>query len=205
MSTAGDSFLKPRYLSDASIQSTQVTTNDLYNLITFLGVIQKLQIEILPITWQAAWQAIGGGATGKINEALVDLHTSFAFKCVSDRQKENEPESKIIQALINEVIVLGHPSIRKHSNIVELQGICWDVAFDSKGNNKVWPVLVFEKSQYGDLYDFAMLPVGRELRFMERLKLCIDVSIAISDMHFNSKFLELIDILSKQLNQPQTS
>lgn len=188
MSITGDSFLKPRYLSDASIQSTQITTDAPYDLITFLGITQKLQIDILPITWQAARQPVGAGATGTINEALINLHTSFAFKCVSDRQKENEAEDKIIQALISEVMVLAHPSIRKYSNIVELQGICWDIAFDCKGNNKVWPVLVFEKSQYGDLYGFAMLPVGRELRFMERLKLCVDVGIAISDMHFNSKF-----------------
>lgn len=106
MSTASDSFYKPRYLSDASFQSLQ-GTNAPYDLITFLAVIQKLQIEILPITWQAARQPIGVGATGQINEAQINLYTSFAFKCVSDRQKERESKGAIIQILINEVTVLG--------------------------------------------------------------------------------------------------
>jgi hypothetical protein len=185
MSTASDSFYKPRYLSDASFQSLQAT-NASYDLITFLAVIQKLQIEILPITWQAARQPIGVGATGRINEALINLHTSFAFKCVSDRHKERESKEAIIQILINEVTVLGHEHIRNHPNIVELQGICWDVSND-EGDDKVWPVLVFKKTQYADLYNCAMLPVGRELCFTERLKLCTDVGTAIWDMHSNSR------------------
>jgi len=186
MSTDNDSFYKPRYLSDASFQSLQVT-NAPYDLIIFLAVIQRLQIDILPITWQAARQPIGVGATGRINEALINLHTSFAFKCVSDRQKERENEEAIIRVLINEVIVLGHESIRNHPNIVELQGICWDVASGDKSDDKVWPVLVFKKTQYEDLYNFAMRPIGRALCFAKRLKLCIDVGTAIWDMHSNSK------------------
>ena len=187
MSTENDSFLKPRYLSDASFQSLRVANaNTPYDLITFLAVIQKLQIDILPITWQAARQPIAIGATGQINEALINLHTSFAFKCVSNRQKERESEEAIIQVLINEVTVLGHKSIQTHPNIVKLQGICWDVTSNNKGNDKVWPVLVFKKTQYEDLYNLAMLPVGRELCFAERLKLCVDVGIAIWDMHLNS-------------------
>jgi hypothetical protein len=182
MSTDNDSFLIPRYLSDASFQSIQVI-NAQYDLITLLAVIQRLGIEILPITWQAARQPIGIGATGRINEAFINLHTSFAFKCVSDSQKERESKEAIIQVLINEVTVLGYKSIRNHPNIVELQGICWDVTSDDKGDDKVWPVLVFEKTQYEDLYNFAMLQVGRELCFAERLKLCTDVGMAIWDMH----------------------
>lgn len=189
MSTDNDStFFKHRYLSDTSLQLAQIT-NALYDFTTFLAVIQKLQIEILPITWQAARQPIGAGATGKINESLINLHTSFAFKCVADKQKESEAKERIIQALISEIIVLGHKSLRNHPNIVQLQGICWDVASDEKGGDKVWPVLVFEKSQYGDLYNFATRLVGRELCIAERLKLCVDIGTAILDMHFNSRFL----------------
>ncbi|KAF2474367.1 kinase-like protein [Lindgomyces ingoldianus] len=185
MSTDDDlTFFKPRYLSDASLESVQEADAP-YDLITFLAVIQKLQVDILPTTWQAARQPIGVGATGIINEALIDLHTSFAFKRASNRQKEKQAEERIIHTLISEVIALGHPLIRKHRNIVELQGICWDIVSDDRGNDKVWPVLVFEKSQYGDLYSFATLPVGRALCVAERLKLCVDVGIAILDMHFN--------------------
>lgn len=54
-------------------------------------------------------------------------------------------------------------------------------------DDKVWPVLVFRKTQYGDLYNFAALPIGRELSVGQRLKLCVDVGTAISDMYSNSK------------------
>ena len=182
-------FFKPRYLSDVSFHSEQEVAAQ-YNFITFLAVIQKLQIEILPITWQAARRPIGVGATGRINEALINLHVSFAFKCVADRQKESEAEERIFQAFISEVTVLCHVSLRNHPNIVELQGVCWDIASEDKSEDKVWPVLVFEKTQYGDLNNFAMLPVGRELCFAKRLQLCVDVGTAISEMHSHSRVPE---------------
>jgi hypothetical protein len=65
-------------------------------------------------------------------------------------------------------MVLRHPSIRCHPNIVELQGIRWDIAtkLNCNYNNAektVWPVLVLQKSQFGDLYQFMNLSIGQEL------------------------------------------
>jgi hypothetical protein len=42
---------------------------------------------------------------------------------------------------------------------------------------------VFEKTHFGDLYNFLRLPVGRDLSIAERLKLCVNVGTAIIDMH----------------------
>ena len=168
--------------SDASLQIERANGNE-YNFITFLAVIQKLQVGILPITWQAALAPIGAGATSTVKEAAFDIETSLAFKCVSDKQKQNADEAAIIGAVISEIIFLCHPYIRNHPYITELQGICWDIPSD----NQVWPALVLEKSQYGDLYNFIISGVGRELSVTSRLKLCVDVGIAISDLHFCSK------------------
>ena len=60
--------------------------------------------------------------------------------------------------LDNELIVLGHSAIQEHPNIAKLQGLCWDISDD-----KIWPVLVFEKSHFDDLYSFATSLVGKEL------------------------------------------
>jgi hypothetical protein len=168
-------FLKPRFLSESEVQSEQQADTQC-DLITLLAAVQRAQVDILPITWQSARLPVGVGATSKINEAFVNLQTSLAFKCVSDKQKR-EPGAKILQTIIKE--------IRMHPNIVELQGLCWDIPSDEE----VWPVLVFEKAQFGDLYSFATLPVGRDLCIAERLKLCVDVGTAIMDMHFNSRLL----------------
>ena len=174
-----------RFVSDSELSSEiapKQTVNTHYDLITFLAVAQRMQVDILPTTWQSTRGPMGRGGTSRINEALINLQTSFAFKCVSTRQKRKFLKAKIFQTLISEIVVLGHPLLREHPNIVELQGICWDVPSD-----EVWPALVFEKTQFGDLYNFLTLPVGRDLRTLERLKLCVDVGTAISDMHFNSR------------------
>lgn len=174
-----------RFVSDSEI-SSEITAKQIldahHDLITFLAVAQKMQVDILPITWQSARGPVGAGGTSQINEALINLQTSFIFKCVSNKQKRKFPKAKIFQTLISEIVVLAHPLLRKHPNIVQLQGICWDVL-----PNQIWPVLVFEKTQFGDLHNFLTLPVGRDLRTLERLKLCVDIGTAISDMHFNSR------------------
>lgn len=181
------SIFRPLSLSDVHVTQAKESTSDSYDLITFLAVIQKLGIDILPITWQAARPRLGAGATGIVTQALINLHTSFAFKCLSDAQKSPKNSGDAISALINEVLVLGHPSVRKHPNIAELHGICWEVSTDGQGVDSVWPVLVFEKSQNEDLLRFARLPVGRDLNFTERLEICVQIGTAICDMHFNSK------------------
>jgi len=185
MSTDKFTFPKPRFLSDIAV-TLEKPVDNLYDLITFLAAVQRAKVDILPITWQSARRPIGMGGTSNINKASINLETSFAFKCVSDTQKRDQDEAKILQALISEIAVLSHPSIREHPNIIELQGICWDVPSD----HEVWPVLVFEEAQFGDLYNFATLPVGRDLCIAERLKLCVDIGTAIIDMHFNSKLLK---------------
>ena len=159
-------------------------TETQYDLITFLAVVQRLQIDTLPITWQSALP-ICVGETSKVNQALVNLQTSFAFKRIVPYETEGHSEQRTFRLLINEITVLCHQSIRKHPNIIELQGICWDVPSDEK----VWPVLVFEKAEYGDLSYFTTSPVGRDLCIGERLKLCVDTGTAIMDLHFNSRLL----------------
>ncbi|KAF2650287.1 TPR-like protein, partial [Lophiostoma macrostomum CBS 122681] len=90
-------------------------------------------------------------------------------------------------------MVLWHPDIRNHPNILELQGICWDMPLNNESgieatprqlskHTNVWPVLVFEQSHFGDMYHFAKLPIGRELGIKARLKMCLDIGNAIAHM-----------------------
>lgn len=171
------------------------------NLITFLAVAQRLQIPFLPITWQPKRPLVGRGGTSQIHQALVNLQTSFVFKRVGDEEKLEELEKEILRRLINEITTLRHPTIRDHPGILELQGICWDIPPKKSQNDTevtpprcsnnevVFPVLVFEKSQFGDLYHFARLPIGRELGISERLKICLDIGSAITHMQSNRTYL----------------
>ena len=144
-----------------------------YDLITFLAVVQKLQVNILPLTWQSARVEIGRGASATVYESTFNI---YAFKCVADHQ-DKKWKANSFRALINEVIVLSH--LREHLNIIQLKGICWRIT----AYNEVWPVLVFEKAPFGDLYDLLKRPIGKKLSFFDRLSLCADIVNAIMHMH----------------------
>ena len=171
-----------------------------YDLITFLGVAQKLGIEFLPITWQPALDHIGRGATAEIREAVMSLRASFAFKHPIFRSSfsSEEFENRILPSLIAEMSILADPSIRRHPNIIQLQGICWEVLSgggepvsrdkpieSEKGG--IVPVLVFEKANHGDLSSFMMHSAGKQLSFRDRLEICTAIAKAIGAMHSISK------------------
>ena len=151
------------------------------NLLSFLATAQASSIELLPITWTR--QIIGFGGTSRLNEAYGNAQTSFAFKRIDDESKESDTPDLIYRTLTNEILVLGDQSVRNHPYIIQLQGICWDPSEDGS----VWPALVFEKAQFGDLYKFMSTPAGRAMTFEQRLSLCMQVEIALVDLHSMSK------------------
>lgn len=146
-----------------------------YNFIDILAVAPRMNIDFLPITWQPALDGIGEGATAEIRQSLIELQMSFAFK----RFKIDEPN--ILRIIFSELLVLGHPSLGKHPNIIPLEGICWDFSHDEK----VWPVLVFEKAQMEDLTTFMGSDSARLLSMNNKLTLCGGIAAAIRDMHLH--------------------
>ena len=152
-----------------------------YDFISVLGLAQRLDIPFVPITWQAGLGQIGEGGQARINQALANIQMSFAFKLF------DHPDSDPFQQTVQEMAVLSHPAIREHKHIVRLEGICWDIPSDYE----VWPVLVFQKTHLGDLQRFARLKKFENLSMKDRLNLCVDIGIAIRDMHHNGNCLRL--------------
>ncbi|KAI0549990.1 hypothetical protein F4679DRAFT_544420 [Xylaria curta] len=168
------------------------------NLITFLAAVQDLKLEILPLQWQSTRHSIGKGGTSQISQAVINLETSIAFKRVSEEDRLRLDDEEIFRRIISEILVLAHEGIRDHPNILELQGVSWDVSPSMGGNyssevtsagslkdTKVWPVLLFEMSRYGDLGRFAALPAGRSLDHSARLDICLQIGRALATMHSN--------------------
>ena len=154
------------------------------DLISFLAIAQNAKIDLLAITWPRGLPKIGTGGTAKVRESLVRLQMSFAFKVVKDAEVIDKRPARInarLEQLISEIHVLGHPAVQGHPNIVSLLGICWDIL----PSGRVWPVLVFEKTPWGDLFSFA---TGQEIEIDIRLKLCSDIATAVRDLHRNGKF-----------------
>jgi len=181
-----DSFMKSGKLLQTATLAKATATDTQCDFLSFLGIAQSHKIDFLPITWQPALDNIGLGSTAEIRQALVNLQMSFAFKRLTstERAQTEADEARNFRALIAELLVLSHPLARHHLNIIRLEGICWDVVSSSE---KVWPVLVFEKAQHGDLHTFMGQAKGKRLTMEERLNICADIAIAVMDMHSCSK------------------
>jgi hypothetical protein len=182
-----DFFEKSGKLLRTAAPAKSTATDSQCDFLSFLSIAQNLKIDFLPITWQPALDGVGQGGTAKIRQALVNLQMSFAFKrLVSTGPAQTETdETRNFRALIAEISALSHPSIQDHPNIIGLEGICWDVV---SSREKVWPVLVFEKARHGDLHTFMGQAKGKRLTIEERLNICVDIAIAVMDMHSSSKY-----------------
>lgn len=183
-------YLRPAYTTrDLSYNRSSLTditaapSNLPGSLLSFLSIAQNLNIDFLPITWGPALNKVDRGGTSDIHQSLVNVETTFAYKRLiySELQEEKEKE-KAFQALIAEISILGQEEIRRHGNVVRLEGLCWDVVDSTDNEEKVWPVLVFEKAEMGSLQDF-MKGKGENLGFGERVELCRDVGRGIWVMH----------------------
>jgi hypothetical protein len=178
------SYTKAGDISQSAAPKT-IGRDDIYfDFLTFLGIAQKLEVDFLPITWQPELDGAGRGGTSEIRQSIVMLRASYAFKRIMPNWKTNQ--KKDFPALITELAVLGHPSIRANRHVAALGGICWDV---NSENDEVWPVLVFEKAQQGDLMAFMQRDDGRKLSFRDRMEFCIDIITGVVGMHSNCESL----------------
>ncbi|KAH8592616.1 kinase-like domain-containing protein, partial [Bisporella sp. PMI_857] len=149
-----------------------------YGLITILALAQRLHIDLLPLTWQAALDSLGEGGQSIVKQALVAIQSSLAFK----RFKPSRSDDSVLRDASREMIMLSHPAVRNHPFVVALEGICWDI----QSVQQIWPVLVFEKSHLGDLHTFMTHNKGHDLPLCDRIALCSDIGIALRDMSLAS-------------------
>jgi len=151
---------------------TNLNNDDLPNdRIAFLSVVQKFNVDHLPITWQPTLGDLGNGGSGTISQSTVSTNMPLAFK----RFHYNENSKDDFSPLISEVLILSQPSIRSHLNIVNLEGICWEI---TSRTEKVVSVLLFERAAW-DLQQFMNLSDGMNISIEDRLNICTDIGSAI--------------------------
>jgi hypothetical protein len=160
----------PRYLLD--------------DFVSFLGACQRFRIDFLPITWQPGLQPLGTGGQANINQSLLSLQQSFAFRRIKSRGPEFADEPDYC-GLKSQIAIFGRPCIRDHMNIVTLEGVCWDIQADGQ----VLPVLVFEKIKHRDLCNFMDSDFGKTLTFDQKIKLCADIASGLEGLHSCRKYL----------------
>ncbi|KAI1197835.1 kinase-like domain-containing protein [Nemania serpens] len=161
-------FAEPRLFSSNLFGLTSGGTQ--CNFITFLATVQRLDLEMFPLSCRSFSPPVGEGGTSQISQGFVKPETSFAFKRVSEVDKLRLDDDEIYRRLISELLVLEQEGIRGHPFILELQ---------------VHPTLIFEMSPYGDLFRFARSPPGRGLDVTSRLRICLQIGVSIATMHRN--------------------
>jgi hypothetical protein len=170
-------YLDTRYFSAFPLQRIQSGRAEC-DIVTLLAGLQEWKVGILPITWQAT-VAAPLGATSRVDEASQTVHRSFACKRLSAGHKEPSVRNQSLRMILNEIAILSLPGVREHTSIIELEGVCWDVESDGQ----VWPVLVFDKTHWGDLSEFMNRPEGLTLSESSRWSLCLNIGEALFFMH----------------------
>ena len=155
------------------------------HLITFLAAVQQRQIDFVPVTWQEGLGFIGQGGTAHISQVQINNETSFAFKRALRNEASSwvEDSASIYDVLTTDILVLTHPAIQGHPNIVKLIGFCWEITDD----NQVYPVIVLEKAGRGDLKGWACSLDATIVSFEAKLGLCVDIGSALQVLHDNSE------------------
>ena len=158
-----------------------------YDFISFLATTQKAGVMFLPLNWRPELEKLGLGGQGDIRQLQVTADTTFAFKRLSttsrNGQQTEDSERRLFRALQSEVLILCNPSVRNHPNIVNLEAVCWDLSSEEA----VMPVLVYEKSPFGDLRQFLDSDAGKKLNLQSKLDICFRIGKAIEVMHTISK------------------
>ena len=153
-----------------------------YDLVSFLAIserIPSLQFYTFAPDFRPKDQlTIKGGATGLVHDIKLSSNHGVIFK----RYKESS-RLETFKAIIAEIMILKHPVFAKHPNIVDLDGITWDVEVPDGQDPQVTPVLVFSRAEHGTLADFLRSSPGRGLSFGKRLRLCIDIALALEAIH----------------------
>lgn len=155
-----------------------------YDLITFIALAQRLDVDFHGFTWTEApsFPLLGEGGSGIISQGVANVKFEYAFKRFKYLPGRTD---EVYKALFAEVAILQNPEIRDHPNILDLFGICWEAHVNSsQGIETVLPVLVFQKSSYGSLATFEGLP---QLDLNSRISLCCDIGRALELLHASSK------------------
>jgi hypothetical protein len=156
--------------------STKLTNGYPRNdLIAFLATVQKCNVDYLPITWQPALSTLGIGGSGTISQSTFITDMPLAFK----RFHHSGDSDEDFLPLMSEVLILSQPPLQNHPNIINLEGICWEIKPQTE---KAVPVLVFEKAAW-DLQQFMNVQDGRNMSIDGRLKICADIGSAIMALH----------------------
>lgn len=178
------SYSSDRYLGFNSYTSlVSNPPNFQWNLISFVGAAQLLAVDFLPITWHSALTEAGRGGTATLRERLINSTLSLLFKRVHPQhfqQYGTDATSKVYETLAAEISTARHADVVKSAHLAHLEGISWDVESDGT----VWPVLVYEKAEYGSVRTTMEKRQNEApLDIHAKLRICEHVANGLATLH----------------------
>jgi hypothetical protein len=176
------SYIQSSQPAQSSGTEESTTPDQPYGFMSFLGLAQRLKIKFLSNRWLLGLTVLGGRGRG--GQATILEGSTLAYK----RFKRQGYDGRDIdfQEPVNELLVLTNAAIQNHPHVTQLKGLCWDFSEDGQ----VFPVLVFDMSVLGDLHHFASSEKFQKMSLYDRLQLCLDVGLAIRDLHAAGKALQ---------------
>ena len=162
------------------------------DFISVLACAQRFGVDFVGVTWQGPGR-LGRGAQSAIFQADASLKDRFAFKTSSPTHRVSlNHEREIFHELLVQILILGHPALRDHPNILTLHAIGWELEKPAELETAVWPVLIFEKTELKSLDGFMKSEkLGGDLSLTEKVDICADIASALATMHAHSKFVVL--------------
>lgn len=153
-----------------------------YDLLMFLAILQKINsAHFLDLMPRFGNDVHFRGANTLLHSKTLSNAEGVVFKRIDPQARLTEKEA--FKALITELVTHEHAIIRIHPNIHRIYGITWDVHPETR---QALPVFAFEKSQLGDLENF-LAEKDNTGSFMQKLQLCLDIGLAIDNLHSISK------------------
>jgi hypothetical protein len=154
-----------------------------FDLLSFISIAEKLDIDFVQTIWQPALEVLGKGATSVVQQAQMEANFNMAFKrsmpwSEEDFADTNQQETARYKALIYELIALA--ALSDHPNVIDLLGITWEIDGEYE---QVWPVLLTERSNHGTMADFLSSEMGSQVDCQEKLGLCGDIARACQALH----------------------
>jgi hypothetical protein len=175
--------------------TTQTILQD--DLISLLSYVRTKKIPIIPISIPDIRVVLGQGLSFLVNGAempntYIDYLSRVEFpKGMIVAMKRSATHGGMmdligsrIKVLFNEILIMSHPPLLAHPNIVKLLGICFEIE-GPEICGIAMPVLVVECAELGNLAEVleTARKEERPLGFEEKLALFVDVAHGLEVLH----------------------
>ena len=162
----------------------QISASDTHaDLLAFLSTAQSSATDFLPIAWYPTYD-LGKGGFAILNQSPVKAELSFAYKRLGWKGQAQDDDVTDLSSSIVELAILSHKPIADHPYIIKVEGICWEVTPE---NDRILPVLVFEKAIHGDMFHYRDTIEGQKLSIRQKISLCAQILDALYTLHASRK------------------